>query len=171
MTNMNPDTGIRYGYISAQSLHPDVVHELLYGPQAVNEAFEESQREYVERARRRWEILVKDLADAKIDFPCLVKMGLQDSDSIGISDFDRDLAEEEHNETYYGDEEIISGTYEGVNYRSSWLGGALNFWIFNSPVVTKCGLCSPCVPNAGNLDTEGDFEAYGVPEHWLYKED
>ena len=71
---------------------------------------------------------------------------------------------------YHCEEPIITGSYEGVSYSSSWLGGALNFFIFESPVITKCALCSPCVPGAGDLGSEGEFEAYGVPDNWLKEE-
>ena len=29
-TNINPETGIRYGYISAQSIHPDILDTIMY---------------------------------------------------------------------------------------------------------------------------------------------
>ena len=28
-TNINPETGIRYGYISAQSIHPDIFYDVI----------------------------------------------------------------------------------------------------------------------------------------------
>ena len=34
MTNINPKTGIAYGLISSNALHPDVVDALMYGSQA-----------------------------------------------------------------------------------------------------------------------------------------
>ena len=44
-SNVNPETGIAYGYIAANALEGEVVDELLYGSGAVNEdansAFEE----------------------------------------------------------------------------------------------------------------------------------
>ena len=30
MTNINPDTGIHYGYISARSIHPDILDTIMY---------------------------------------------------------------------------------------------------------------------------------------------
>ena len=45
MVNANPTTGVRYGYISAKSLHPEVLDELQYGTQAVNVHWEDAVRE------------------------------------------------------------------------------------------------------------------------------
>jgi len=75
----------------------------------------------------------------------------------------------ENFDTYMPDEEEVEGiTKEGVHYKSSWLGGALNFWIFESPVTTdKARGASPCVPGAGILDTlDGSGTAYDVPADW-----
>ena len=38
------------------------------------------------------------------------------------------------------------------SYQVSTLGGAPLLWVLQSPYVTPCCHCSPCVPNAGNLD-------------------
>ena len=46
-------------------------------------------------------------------------------------------------EGYCQEEPLVEGVHEGVTYASSWLGGALNFFIFDSPVIKKCCLCSP----------------------------
>ena len=62
---------------------------------------------------------------------------------------------------------MYEGEHEGVMYRTTWLGGAPMLCVFKSPYVTKCSVCSPCVPGAGDLDSPGDYEAYGVPVTWL----
>lgn len=67
------------------------------------------------------------------------------------------------------DEPYAEGVYDDVRYRTSYLGGALNFFILESPVVTDhAGLASPCVPNAGILSytMDGGVQAYSVPESW-----
>lgn len=68
----------------------------------------------------------------------------------------------------YIEEPEVSGIYEEVEYTTCWLGGALNFLILYSPHKTKTNLCSPCVPNAGNLDDVegGDTETFDVPNDW-----
>jgi hypothetical protein len=70
---------------------------------------------------------------------------------------------------YEGHEDIYEGEHQGVKYRTTWIGGALHFWIFESPIVWRCVECSLCVPKAGDLDNagEGNYQAYGVPTIWL----
>ena len=134
--NINPKTGIAYGYISANALDDEVVEELMYGGQATNETADE--------ARDVW------LADAE----------------------NNGKDECEFWDQYCDYEPTISGEYEGVVYATSWLGGALNFFILQSPVVTdKACLASPCVPNAGILDKlNGGVASYDVPPDWRRKD-
>ena len=136
MNNMNMETGIAYGYISANALDSDIVHELMYGVQAKNISYarflEELEQEH----------------DLNTD--------------------EGQYAYDEALEYYEDDEPEILGVYEGVYYTTSWLGGALHFWIFSSPIVTqKARRASPCVPGAAILDTlDGDVEGYDVPAEW-----
>lgn len=81
-----------------------------------------------------------------------------------------DELEQEFASSYECDESIVEGLYEGVHYRSSWLG-ALHFFILQSPYIKlNAGLASPCVPNAAILDAEGDVIGYDVPPDWYRKE-
>ena len=136
IANINPKTGIAYGYISANALDDEVVEELMYGGQATNETADE--------ARDAW---------------------LADAENIGKDEC-------EFWDQYCDYEPTISGEYEGVVYATSWLGGALNFFILQSPVVTdKACLASPCVPNAGILDKlNGGVASYDVPPDWRRKD-
>lgn len=83
----------------------------------------------------------------------------EDSDDI---DTHRDSFSDE----YYGDDDTYAAVIDGVSVQTSSLG----LWVFHSPHVVKCRLCSPCVPNCGNLDSpaENGYECYGVPADWLY---
>ena len=59
--------------------------------------------------------------------------------------------------------------YEGLTVGVSLLGGAPMLWVYKSPHTTKARLCSPCVPNAGDLDNtdEDGYETYTVPDDWV----
>lgn len=61
----------------------------------------------------------------------------------------------------------ITGTLDGVKYASCWLGGALLFFILESPHTGEFALCSPCIPNTADCDTPGAFTGYTVPADWL----
>lgn len=83
---------------------------------------------------------------------------------------DTGCTEQDFADGYECEEPNIVGTYHGVSYGTSYLGGALNFWIFESPITTdKARLASPCVPNAGILDTlDGSVTSYDVPADWRF---
>lgn len=40
-----------------------------------------------------------------------------------------------------------------------------------SKYTKKCGLCSPCFPGQGDLDSDGEFLAYDLPEYLKYVEE
>lgn len=115
-TNVNPKTGIRFGLISASSLSPELVEELMAGSQAKS----------------------ANPDDGQDDYAC---------------------------------EPEIYGLLDGVAYETAWFGGALSFFIVKSPHITySAPLCSPCAPNAGNLDKlNGSYTCYNVPRKWRVK--
>jgi hypothetical protein len=154
IANINPETGIAYGYISANVLDSDLVCELM------NEGTDET-------AKAMWAEYVSDLARR-----------IKEADESLTDEEAREQAEEAADndaqsfwDGYECCEPEIHGEKEGVKYRTSYLGGALNFFIFFSPVVTNCArLASPCIPNAGILDElDGTVTSYDVPADWRYQ--
>lgn len=164
MTNIDNETGIRYGYISAQSLDPDIVHELMYVhgtdvsyADAVNEIrkFHEAAADALEEGVREALLEVDYHITSDPEYERILEDRIESAyKALGYNDredYVEYLAEREADGVYV-EEPIIEGTYKDVQYSTSWLGGALNFWIFKSPVAGTYELCSPCVPGAGNLD-------------------
>ena len=177
MTNTAPN-GIRYGYISAQSLNMELVDQLLYGSQAVDLSYQWASREYRAEAERAAETLEEEvrIAAAELDYALLSndnlmkKMVEEAYHKAGHGDRDEFIGAyiEQQLDGWYCEEPSIEGEYEGVKYQSSWLGGALNVWIFESPHTGRFAECSPCVPGAGNLDrpdADGVL-TYDVPPDW-----
>lgn len=145
--NVNPETNIAYGYIASSELDSDLVTELLFGSQATDES-------YYQAIADEFGLTVEQVMANDFD----------DETDAKIADFV---------ETLQIDEPIVSGEYEGVEYSSSWLGGALNFFIFESPVITeKAEKASPCVQNAGILsrDMDGEVKSYSVPDDWFNRQ-
>jgi len=145
--NTNPETGIRYGIISSRSLNDDVVNEMYQVGKDVH--FTDAQEEITEGLER---VLGDFMSDDSIER--VTK-----------------LAIEEMSNDFNDDEPVYEGTLDGVNFRTTWLGGALLVYIFESPITTYAKLCSPCVPNCGDLDNleamcDGGYECYGVPDSW-----
>jgi len=148
--NTNPETKIPYGYVAALALDPEIVERLLFGAQARDLAFEE----FCEEVSAEVEI---EAAERGLDH------GTRDWYDWCERERERRL------EVYESPDEVsIEGRYEGVTYRTSYLGGALNFWILYSPHVTnKARRASPCVPNAAILDVlDGSEYGYDVPAGW-----
>lgn len=174
--NFNPETGIAYGYISANSLDPEVVDTLLYRSGALDWSFLEAHKEMLTGF-----IAEHDLwADAA---PTAAKLTTYQSscelfksvcdwiDKVEYTMPDEVFDEYQSRlDVLEGlDEPQVEGRHEGTHYMTSWLGGALNFFIFDSPETTEARPCSPCVPGAGDLnnaDSGGSVLCYDVPSDW-----
>lgn len=74
------------------------------------------------------------------------------------------------NDQYEENEDTYRYASDGITVQTS---GGGNLWVFKSPTIVLTRQCSPCYPNAGNLDeTEnGYLKTYALPEDWLRKED
>lgn len=142
--NINAETGIPYGIIKANAIHSDVLDTLTIH-NGKDLTYESALADYLAEKRREHENHADEHAE----------------------DFDEDAAKDEFGDWFQADETIYAGEHEGVTYQTTWLGGAQMLYVFKSPVVTLCRPCSPCVPNAGDLDSVGSYEAYGVPSSWL----
>ena len=140
--NVNELTGIRYGIISANSLDGELVQDLLYY-EGEDLSWKEAEEE--------------------------IKIAMREE---GVTEEDWDRTLDDRLSDVYIDEPIVEGECEGVKYCTSWLGGALHFWIFESPRIGLYSECSPCCPNAGDLDSPNDdgVECYDVPEGWRVDE-
>lgn len=172
--NYNPDFDVYFGIVSARNLDDDIVHTLMYG--------NSDSRDH------SYEAALDGLA---------ARLGIRRNDEgrYFVSDdnweniFEDGTTFEEITEAILAceegyraledlqvDEPIIEGTYEGTKYITSWLGGALHFFITEARAYTPWApACSPCVPNAGNLDSwiygaTGNQSAFLPPMSWLSTE-
>jgi hypothetical protein len=176
MPNYNPETGIRYGTIYLSHLDSDVANDLWMNGENVSEtqAYAELKSE-IERDADGIEEEVA-IAIAESDHALLSSERFVDNEieaaylRLGYDDRDDyiDTRLERESENIQIDEPIIEGTCEGVRYAISHLGGAPLLWVFESPIISTARLCSPCVPNAGDLDSLDDdgYECYGIPSTW-----
>lgn len=142
MVNINPETGIRYGIISANSLHPDLIFDLQMSGKDLH-----------------WEDACADLRksiDRDMDIPAEDK---EDEYELQLEDM---------GDSFQDDEPVHSFNYQGVKGRTTWLGGGLLVWIFESPFMDKFRICSPCVPNCCDCDSPdpNGYEGYDVPPQW-----
>jgi hypothetical protein len=191
MLNTSPTTGVRYGVISCASLNQDLVNEQLsYGPGAKDLSYAEAYAEAKKDAERRADQIEEEVKtsaaeqgviDAELENwleqateAAYERLGYADRDDLINCDL------EKFSDLYQCDEPVIEGEYEGVKYRISWLGGAPLLWVLEGPIGYAARLCSPCVPNAADLDggffdlprseiAEAQYphQCYVVPRDWL----
>jgi hypothetical protein len=127
--NIDPETGIAYGVISGNRV-PDLVDEIMRcGTSLTQEAYEQEVR--------------KSLTSALDEFTHGDHAG-QIVEGI-LSDVLSQLEPQ-------FDEEEWTWTDGDMTYLLGHFGGAPLLWVTKSPYLTYAPACSPCVPNAGDLD-------------------
>lgn len=181
--NIHPETGIRYGAISGNSLDMDVMQDLFYGGQARDLTYEAALRVIKAEAEFEADTYEEEIkvAIAEEDYGLLsndryVERRVEQMWEAMGYDSAEDYVEqsvENRAANIQIEEPEIEGEYEGVKYRISWLGGAPLVWVLESPEVGLFDLCSPCVPGACDCDfpNSDGYLGYTVPETWLAKED
>lgn len=171
-SNTNPETGIPFGYIRADYLDSDVMNDLqmngtdVYYEDALKDAKGEVVREWVAKIVATGVLELIEVTFDEDDLTQMVEKHVE-------AEWDGSDWETRFHDSYNPDEPIHEGEKDGVKYRTSWLGGALNVWIFESPFTTDCAReASLCVPHACNLDQdgEGSYPGYTVPDAWLTEE-
>jgi len=193
MNNVNPVTGIRYGVIACNSLDSDLVEELMHGVGAVDMTYQDAYEEAKKEAGARFDQETEEAGIAADEAE--YGMSAQERDTFierfldekldGVTDRDEFIenALEQFSDIFRGEEPHIVGIYNeptfgDIHYQIVWLGGSPILMVLVGPVGTVKSLCSPCIPNAGDLDSgyfvNGD-DAYGntewicyaVPRTWL----
>lgn len=177
--NTHPETGIRYGVISGNSLDPDVMQELFYGSRARDLTYEAVLRELRAEAEVEADAYEEEVkvAIAEEDYGLLsndryVERRIEQMWEAMGYDSAEDYVEqsvENRAANIQIEEPEIEGEYEGVKYRISWLGGAPIVFLLSSPWVGKFRPTSPCVPGAVDLDSPDmwGIEGYAAPPEWL----
>jgi len=164
IANTNAANGIRYGVIACASLDDDLVFDLMYGSKARNlseaAAVEEARVEANYKANDIEAEVAQDLHEKDPLMPVLayeeqLKAWIEAAyESLGHADREDFIESKLIAETDWQCEEPhIAGEYEGVKYEIQWLGGAPLLWVIDGPLGYCRKLCSPCVPNAGDLDS------------------
>jgi hypothetical protein len=168
--NINSETGIPYGVIYANDV-PYLFDDITtHGDDLTYQGFKDQLKDQVKAA------LVSAIDDytyraekvvERLDLGEIVG-GLLDA---GLND---DYQAEETEYSYEYECDTTNGKGKGkVKLLVGWLGGSPLIWVLESPYVVGCRQCSPCVPNAGDLNSpdEGGSDAYclppdDLPEDW-----
>jgi hypothetical protein len=140
LPNTNPETGVRYGVVALNTLADWVFDEFFHN--GTNVSYEAALEEF------KQSILAY---------------------SVSVSDEEI----QDFNDHYEGEEEcyeLETSVPEGtLKLGLSYLGGAPLVWVFQSPHTTRARLCSPCIPNGGDLDNQDPDgeECYTLPPDWF----
>ena len=145
MTNTNIRTGVRFGSIYLKHINSEVAQELWY-THGVDLSWKDAIEELTNEVRQT--LIDEEWPEDDLEDELEYRVETQ-SDNIQI------------------EEPNIEGECEGVHYTITWLGGAPLLMVFESPHIANHGLCSPCLPNCGDIEAEGDYECYTIPESWL----
>ena len=139
--NTNPLTGIPYGVIYLNELDQDVAHELMYGMQATDHAYQNCLQEHYSELLR---------------------------DADGDEDLIPEDWEDHFSDHYDASYVNVSGMYQGVSYIITDFGGALMLTVCESPKITSIAAqCNQCVPFAGDLSNPGNYTCYDVLPEWF----
>lgn len=163
MPNYNSKTGIPFGVIHGNNV-PELLDDIFTnGDDLTFEQFKEDVkkeiRDAITKTLDQYSFHPEKLADC-LDYgdilDVLIDGGLCDSYECDEPEFD----------------------YEdgSLKLHLGYLGGAPLIWVLESPFVTRCKQCSPCVPGAGDLDSpdENGMFCYclpkeEMPEDWTGK--
>lgn len=183
--NTNPETGIRYGVIALNNLDQDTVNWLWQDSTNLSEL--EAANDARTQFSREWENMSEDArvaadeVDAKMaeaEREAFIEKWFEQKGEPSDVESYVEKRMEDFNDGFQIEEPTLEGECEGVKYQITWLGGAPLLWVLEGPTGFAHELCSPCVPNAANLDggfsetatDDNTYPCYIVPADWLPKE-
>lgn len=153
LPNIDPQTNIPYGVINGQSV-PDLLDDILI--HGTNLTYQYQQNELRDSIRSAIDYAslperVRCRVDEEVDHLVEEVMEARNLDVCGTED---------------------EYEYEEANTRLwlTYLGGAPLIYVLRSPFVIGTRPCSPCVPNAGdldNLDAQDGILCYSLPPEWM----
>ena len=145
LPNQDPETGIRYGIICANRLSGEVLgdFEPVYPDPADMAEFKCPECDAI--------------ADSAV--PLTAEWG----DSVRCPN-----CEEEFDLEMPDMLEPCCVEYDADGYQLR-LDDRNDVWVFKSPYTAERGLCSPCCPNAGHLETKGGYLTYALGPEWFDK--
>jgi hypothetical protein len=152
-TNINPETGIPYGVISCHNLDSEIVDMIERNGDNV------SEREAEEQFRSQ---INNEIEAGKLSADLFTE-----EMERRIHEWHECSGEHVYRYVEYDDDGKVE-----VEIHTGWLGGAQLLFVIRSPFLCFAPPCSPCVPNAGDLDNRyegevsGAVTCYDVPPEW-----
>jgi hypothetical protein len=180
-TNTNVATGIRYGVIQGNSV-PDLLDDIFTnGDSLTYAAWKRDTIKQIAALLEDEEMTAGDLAEHFHECGAYVGHGkdrdtreaesaLEEiSDGADATEIATAVVDNlQWDNANFEEEEYEYTDRNGAEYLLSYLGGAPLIWVIKSPhIVYARSLCSPCVPNAADLDSgltteEEGYQCYGL---------
>ena len=149
-TNIDKETGIRYGVIGYNSISSEAFfEEVIYNGR--NLSYENFLKESTEEITTKLEEVLRDY--------------LYGGDPEWIVNHIKENIEESLSEQYEENDDCYLYEKDGYIIETTDLG----LYILKSPFITFTQFCSPCCPGAGNLDfpIKGGVPTYCLGEDWF----
>ena len=160
--NVNTETGIPFGIVSGNDLDADIIAMIQ----------DEDSLDWEECKSEQGRALA--LEQGWIDDPDEMEWSdLPDTQQDGEPrdywmDWDEWLEEYDpgwQDDIEPPDEERHERILDGVHCQTTWVGGAIHVWVFQSPYVSTYRPCSPCMPGAHDIHHDDDtFMLDGTPQ-------
>ena len=178
-TNMDKETGIRYGVIAQNSCHPDALEDIFQHGEDL--AFSEAKDEMIKSLKDSIQLWYDEVAPFEDDAhegtlrenlkKRLIKTALESTHSYTAERMAGDIADDwgmgddaedakgavdDAVSNHFGDSYESDGGFNDYLYEKDGLKltGCLqtDLFVLKSPYYTYAQFCSPCVPGACNLD-------------------
>ena len=151
--NYDVETGCHFGVISYHSLNQDALQDVF------DQGENLSYRYAVEQVKAALRLALSDYFSS-------YKHGKEESDLEEAVSAAFDAVEDGFNDGYQGEDEQY--LYEKDGYVISNSPSLVCLFVQKSPYYTYTRGCSPCAPNAGDLDnTDGSLKTYCLGPDWF----
>lgn len=149
-TNVDKETGIRYGVIHSSKLNPEAWEDILNSGEDLE--FEAWRDEMTERAREAVNSAIGDYTICEAEDSHIQEL----LDSMGVFD---------HYESYGDSPRYL---YEEEGYKIETLSDG-DWFVLKSDFYTRCDFCSPCAPGAGYITSpcEDGVKTYCLGHDWF----
>ncbi len=148
-TNIDIDTGIRFGVINQNKLDPWGLEDVYQNGEDLDFS------DFKEQLKSDLESAIERVLDEYNMERC--------NDSKGIAD---DIIDGLQFDNYEGNGDNPRYLYECDGYKIETCSDG-DWFILKSPYYTRCDFCSPCAPGAGYLTSEGDVKTYCLGPEWF----
>ncbi len=154
--NIHPKTGIAYGVMNANNCDPEILSELMFGTDTIDITYLEAM---VQHAVNKCQYCQPDQNQDETQFEYLTRVKAE-VQALDIDWQEFDDANEEHSPYLCA--------FNKDNTQGMYFVDSNILMITESPVTAMVSRCSPCYPNAGDLDNKNEdgIEAYNIPESW-----